>query len=89
MALVRDETQSVVSVVTGAFGVIGSIVGAYFGVRVGAGQRRESEAATKAEAAKAQAFALHVPEERVGEAMATARSMVAATTAPSEDLGQS
>src|SRR5712692_6096676 len=36
IAILHSSAESVVSVAGGAFGVIGSVVGAYFGVKVGA-----------------------------------------------------
>src|SRR5947207_267576 len=35
MGFVKTDNPSVVSIATGSFGVIGTIVGAYFGVKVG------------------------------------------------------
>jgi hypothetical protein len=59
--------QTAATVAGSASGVVGSIVGAYFGVKVGADQTREAIGAAReasaqkdAHAAKAQVYALHV-----------------------------
>jgi hypothetical protein len=46
----------------GAFGVIGSVVGAYFGLKVGAESAQKSADGQRQEAAKAQVFAAHITE---------------------------
>jgi hypothetical protein len=46
--------QPVASIATAAFGVIGSVVGAYFGVKVGAEGTAKALDAHRAEAARAQ-----------------------------------
>src|SRR4051812_2659425 len=49
----------------GAFGVIGSVVGAYFGLKVGAEGSKKAVEAQRQEAAKAQVFAAHIPPDDV------------------------
>ena len=51
-------------VAVGAFGVIGSAVGAYFGLKVGAESAQKSIDRQSQEAAKAQVFAAHVPDSQ-------------------------
>jgi hypothetical protein len=82
---IASPTDAVVAVATGAFGVIGSVVGAYFGVKVGTDQSKPiaAAAATATEAATAadvrsQALALHVPTELAEQAMTAANQAVAA-----------
>ena len=82
---IASPTDAVVAVPTGSFGVIGSVVGADFGVKGGTDQSKPiaAAAATATEAATAanvrsQALALHVPTELAGEAMAAANEAVAA-----------
>jgi hypothetical protein len=48
------------AVVTTAFTVLGTIVGAYFGVKVGAAGKERAEKAREAEAVKVQELAAHV-----------------------------
>lgn len=78
MALV--EGTDVVAVATSAFGIIGSVVGAYFGVKIGSDGTQAAVAGLKEEAAKAQAFAAHVPHEDAENAIAQAQSL--ASTPP-------
>lgn len=70
------------SIAAGSLGVIGSIVGAYFGVKIGNDRGREAQAGERAEAAKAQAFALHVPEEKIAEAQGDAERLRRDASAP-------
>jgi hypothetical protein len=48
------------AVVTAAFTVLGTIVGAYFGVKVGSAGKEEAEKARDAEAVKVQELAAHI-----------------------------
>lgn len=50
------------SIATGAFGVVGSIVGAYFGVKVGSDGTQAAVQGQREEAAKAQVFAAHLSD---------------------------
>jgi uncharacterized membrane protein YfcA len=81
---IRSPTDAVVAIASGAFGVIGSVVGAYFGVKVGTDQSKPiaAAAATATEAATAanlrsQALALHVPTDLRAEALNAANEAVA------------
>ena len=65
VALPSGNGQNVVAVTTGSFGVIGTVVGAYFGVKLGADGRQAAQHAQRAEAAKVQALAAHL-EQRYG-----------------------
>jgi hypothetical protein len=58
---VPDEQKA--TVVAGAFTVLGTIVGAYFGVRLGAHGKSEAEAARVASEAKVARLALHVDKQ--------------------------
>jgi hypothetical protein len=64
MIIARDSSEGVVAIASAAFGVIGSVVGAYFGVKVGTASRDR-------ESLNAQAFALHVPPADADKALAT------------------
>jgi hypothetical protein len=75
IAIDHDSPTSVASIATAAFGVIGSVVGAYFGVKVGADGTQRALDAHKAEAARAQAYAAHLPEARAREALIDADKM--------------
>jgi hypothetical protein len=55
--------EQAATVAAGAFTVLGTIVGAYFGVRVGAHGKQEAEAARVASEAKVARLALHVDKQ--------------------------
>ena len=55
--------EQAATVAAGAFTVVGTIVGAYFGVRVGAQGKSEAEAARVASEAKVARLALHVDKQ--------------------------
>jgi hypothetical protein len=67
MASVPEEQQATVA--AGAFTVLGTIIGAYFGVRVGAHGKQEAEAARAASEAKVARLALHVDKEDAGRVL--------------------
>jgi hypothetical protein len=75
MGVVHGDARSVASIATASFGVIGSVVGAYFGVKVGAEGTARALDAHRAEAARAQAFAAHLPEARARAALIDADRM--------------
>jgi hypothetical protein len=64
------DTAATVSSAAG--GVIATMVGAYFGVKVGSDQTKAALDGQKAEAAKAQAFAAHVPSDKADDIIAQA-----------------
>jgi hypothetical protein len=64
------DTAATVS--SSAGGVIATMVGAYFGVKVGSDQTKSALDGQKAEAAKAQAFAAHVPSDKADDIIAQA-----------------
>ena len=67
-------------VAVGAFGVIGSIVGAYFGLKVGAESSSKAVTAQRQEAAKAQVYAAHVPDKDAEQVVQAARDAARAVT---------
>ena len=74
VAVSKDSSQ-VVAVATAAFGVIGAIVGAYFGLKIGSDGTQAAVSGMRDEAAKAQAFAAHVPIEDAEAAVASAAGL--------------
>jgi hypothetical protein len=87
-----SPTDAVVAVATGAFGVIGSVVGAYFGVKVGTDQSKPiadaAASATEAAAvahARSEAIALHVTPENADRALNAANAAVSAMRAQPEE----
>ncbi len=95
MGFVKTDNPSVVSIATSSFGVIGTIVGAYFGVKVGTdGTTKALEGtqaaieAVKNESAKATAFASHMDPASASKAIADYHALLAnpaASEAPSRD----
>jgi hypothetical protein len=63
IALVKDTTTAS-TIASSAGGVIATIVGAYFGVKVGTDQSKAAIEGQQAEAAKAQVYAAHLPPEQ-------------------------
>jgi hypothetical protein len=62
---VAEEERATVA--TAAFTVLGTIVGAYFGVRVGAKGKDDAEAARAVAAAKVERLAAHVDTHKADE----------------------
>jgi hypothetical protein len=70
-ALLRiSEDAQMVAAATATAGVIGSIVGAYFGVKVGSEGKREADAARDEEARKAQQLAAALDRPAAEEVLA-------------------
>jgi uncharacterized protein YacL len=70
MIIARNSAEGVVAIASASFGVIGSVVGAYFGVKVGTASRDR-------ESLNAQAFALNVPPADAERALETIASLSA------------
>jgi divalent metal cation (Fe/Co/Zn/Cd) transporter len=69
VSLPSGDGQNVVAVTTGSFGVIGTVVGAYFGVKLGADGRQAAQHAQRTEAAKVQALAAHLDPAEANKAL--------------------
>jgi hypothetical protein len=69
------------AVVTAAFTVFGTIVGAYFGVKVGAAGREEAEAARHAAGVKVEELAARTDPDVVAQALDKAEERLAAEDA--------
>ena len=67
LATVPEEQQATVA--AAAFTVLGTIVGAYFGVRVGSHGKQEAEAARAASEERVARLAAHVPPEHAVQAL--------------------
>jgi len=72
LAALLVDHGSASQIATSAFGVVGSIVGAYFGVKIGSDGTRDAVEAHREESAKAQAFAAHVPAADADRALEVA-----------------
>ena len=69
VAFITKPDTTAGSVATSAIGVIGSIVGAYFGVKIGSDGAAKAVEGQREEATKAQVFALHTAPESADKAM--------------------
>ena len=69
MAWVKSDSASVVSIAAGAFGVIGTIVGAYFGVKVSSDGTQKAIDALKDAETKASTFAAHLAPDKASQAI--------------------
>jgi uncharacterized protein YacL len=63
--IVNSSTAATIASATA--GVIATIVGAYFGVKIGSDQSKTAAEGQKAEAAKAQVYAAHLPAGEAGK----------------------
>ena len=75
IALIKDSDTSA-TIASAAAGVIATIVGAYFGVKVGTDQSRNAMENQKEEAAKAQIYAAHLPPEKAEDVLRMADDAV-------------
>ena len=64
VAMLSASTGDMSTISTAAFGVIGSVVGAFFGVHAGLGDRKRVDAERQVEATKGQMLAAMLPDEQ-------------------------
>ena len=57
------------TIATAAFGVIGSVIGAFFGVHAGLGDRERVDTERRLETTKGQMLAAMMPEEKQQDAL--------------------
>jgi hypothetical protein len=76
MSLVHDDPENVATIATAAFTLVGTLVGAFFGIKIGTDQAKTAQAQTelavhhmREEAAKAQAFAGRLDGNSMKEAL--------------------
>lgn len=74
-ALIADPGNAA-PIATAAFGVIGSIVGAYLGIKIGTDGTQKALQAQQDEATKAQVFAAHLNPDKAELALDQARAIV-------------
>jgi hypothetical protein len=82
VALIVKPDTTGGAIATGAIGVIGSTVGAYFGVKIGTDGTKAAVGAQQDEATKAQVYALHTPSEKAGEVTADIERLLKAQNPP-------
>jgi len=80
-ALIVD-TETGATIAASSSGVIGSIVGAFFGVKIGTDQARNAAEGERAEAAKAQVYAAHMAPEDAGRIIGIAQAVARGETPP-------
>ena len=69
MVLVQKQGAQVVALATTSFGVSGTIVGAYFGVKMGSDGTNAALAGLRDESAKVQSMAAHLPPDEFQQAL--------------------
>jgi hypothetical protein len=69
LAMWLASTGDMQTIAAAAFGVIGSVVGAFFGVHAGLGDRERMERNREIEATKSQMLAVMVPENHMDDAL--------------------
>lgn len=79
---VAKDTETAATIASSASGVIATIVGAYFGVKIGNDRAKAAGDDQKAEAAKAQVYALHLDPTKAPQIQKDAEA--AAASAVSE-----
>lgn len=73
VAILKDGS-SAATIATGCAGVVATIVGAYFGVKMGNDRSKDAAKAQKAEAAKAQVYAAHLDSTDAEKVLAQAET---------------
>ncbi|HWO82949.1 MAG TPA: hypothetical protein VNM38_04065 [Solirubrobacterales bacterium] len=61
LAAISKNTQTAATIASAAGGVIATIVGAFFGVKIGSEQSKKAQDGLKEESAKAQIYAAYLP----------------------------
>jgi len=82
VALIVKPDTTGGAIATSAIGVIGSIVGAYFGVKIGTDGTKAAVRAQQDEATKAQVYALHTPSEKADQVTADIERLLKAQNPP-------
>jgi hypothetical protein len=70
--------SAVVSILTAGFSVVGTVVGAYFGLKIGTDQAKDASTAAQAAEAKSDVFASFVPQGQAEEAINKAHEVATA-----------
>lgn len=74
------NSDNAVKVATGAFGVVGTLVGAYFGQKIGSDGVKEATTRADQEATKAQVYAAHLPASEASRIVALAHAAATGKT---------
>ncbi len=82
-----DGGENAATIASASSGVIASMVGAFFGVKVGTDQSRKASEGEREQAAKATVFAAHLQPQDAREVLALADSVVRGDVAPPATSG--
>jgi cytochrome c biogenesis protein CcdA len=75
-AAISKNSQTALTVATATTGIIGSVAGAYLGMKTGNDRADAAGTAQQEEAAKAQVYALHIPDGKAETARNEAEAAV-------------
>jgi|SRR5215216_1167851 len=75
LVAIGEGTETAGTIASAAGGVIASLVGAFFGVKIGTDQTRNAVEGERKQAAKAAVIAAHLPEEKATEVLGLAESI--------------
>jgi hypothetical protein len=75
LVAIGTGTATAGTIASAASGVIASIVGAFFGVKIGSDQTRTAAEGERQQAAKAAVFAAHLPEGKANEVLGLAEAV--------------
>lgn len=73
IAAISKNTDTAATIASSAGGVIATIVGAFFGVKIGSDQSKTAQSGLKEESAKAQVYAAHLSPEEADNVIAKAQ----------------
>ena len=73
LAAISKNTQTAATIASATGGVIATIVGAFFGVKIGSEQSKKAQDGLKEEAAKAQVYAAYLPPAEANNVTAQAQ----------------
>jgi hypothetical protein len=76
------NSDDAVKIATGAFGVVGTLVGAYFGQKIGSDGVKEASSRADQEATKAQIYAAHLPAAEAPKIVALAHAAATGKSLP-------
>jgi hypothetical protein len=86
MIIARGGASNVAAIATSAFGVIGTVIGAYFGVKVGTDGTQAAIQGLQDQATKTASFAAHVDPKEAAGVTATYSALSTKQAAPASGL---
>jgi hypothetical protein len=82
LVALAKNSQTAGMIASAAGGVIASIVGAFFGVKLGTDQSRNAAEGERKQAAKAAVYAAHLPPEKADRVLGMAESIASGSAPP-------